>query len=315
MAETGRNGAVRRAGFHKNMALNRYMRQGKRVLLKVLIYAALFELSFLFLLPLIYILSNSAKSIEDYLDATVMLIPNAVHWLNYQEAVKVLQYWPSLKNTLEIVIPSSIGQLLSCALTGYGFARYHFPGKGMLYVILLIGLIVPPQTIIISLYSLFHQLGWLNSNLPFTVPAFFAQGLRGSLFILIFLQFFRTLPREMEEAARVDGAGSFRVFFQIMLPLVKPAIVLVGVFSFIWHWNDSFEPSIYFSSMESTTIATVLNALIYANSNINGIIPSDYVNEPILFACCLLLVFPLFVLYIFAQRFLTEGVERTGLVE
>jgi len=315
MLETGRKAVLARWTELRTWPLQRYLRIGKKLLFRSAIYLTLLQLSFLFLLPLLYILSNSIKPISDFIDPTKVWIPSRIEWSNFARAWEGMDFARGLKNTLTIVIPALIGQLLSCAVAGYGFGRYRFPGSGILFALILITLIVPPQTIIISLYSLFHGFGWLNTPMPFVVPAFFGQGLRGALFVLIFMQFFRSLPREMEEAARIDGAGAMRIFLQIMLPLVKPAIVIVVIFSFIWHWNDFYQPSLFINNGELTTLAVKLDTLIWALNSPNGHHVAKDLTEPILLAGCFLIVAPLFIIFLFAQRHLTEGIERTGIVE
>lgn len=290
----------------------RYARKGKSLFFKMLTYLVLLELSFIFVLPILYILSTSSKSIEDYLDSTIVWIPTAIHYFNFEQAFKGMYYMESLTNSLTVTLLACIGQVLSCAITGYGFGRYKFPGSGFLFSLVLLTLLVPPQTIIISLYSLFKELGWINTFYPFIIPSFFAHGLRGALFILIFRQFFRSLPTEIEEAARIDGAGAIRIFTTIMVPLAKPAIIIVGLFSLVWHWNDYYEPILYLNREEFYTLPIRLESL---GRNINDIFGSNTdagLNEPVIMAACFLIVAPLFILYILGQSFIKEGIERTG---
>lgn len=312
--EIGDNRVRLDTGWRGSLILGR-LRRVRRIAVHLLIYAVLAEFAFVFLVPLLYMFSTSAKSIEAYLDSTVGWVPPAIHWPNFLQAIQAMHLPEALFNSLLIAGIACAGQVLSCSAAGYGFGRYKFFGDGFLLALVLLTLIVPPQTIIISLFSLFHKLGWINTYYPFIVPAFFAQGLRGALFILIFRQFFRGLPREMEEAARVDGAGAFRVFRSIMLPLARPALFVVAIFSFVWHWNDSYEPAVYLNRESLFTLPIRLESLGITFKSMFGSNAELGLNEPITMAAALIVVAPMLVLYMFSQRFLTEGIERTGIVE
>lgn len=305
LAETWRN-AVKWLGHR-----SKWGRKGQKIVFRVLAFVVLLELSFVFIMPILYIMSTSAKSVEDYLDTTIGWIPSAIHWFNYSQAMEGIYFSQALANTLIIAAAACFGQVLSCAVTGYGFGRYKFPGSGLLFGLVLVSFIVPPQTIIISLFALFNKLGWINTYLPFIVPAFFAHGIRGALFILIFRQFFRGLPKEMEEAARIDGAGAVKTMAWIMFPLAKPAIFVVAVFSFVWHWNDYYEPYIYLNREKLYTLPVRLDSLGQSYKSLFG----AGLNEPVIMAACFLVVAPMLLLYMFSQRFLTEGIARTGIVE
>ena len=303
------------ANVGSSLRWQRWFRKGRRTLAYLLVYLVLLELALVFFLPILYMFSTSSKSIEAFLDPTSGWIPNAIHWDNYLQAMSAMYFQEAFLNSLLIAAAACIGQVFSCALAGYGFGRYRFWGSTFLLVLVLLTLIVPPQTIIISLFTLFHKLGWINTFYPFIVPAYLAQGLRGALFILIFMQFFRGLPKEMEEAARVDGAGAFRVFRTIMFPLARPAVFVVAVFSFVWHWNDYYEPAIYLNRESMFTLPIRLESLGTSfKSMFSGQIDAT-LNEPVTMAASMLVVLPMLVLYLFCQRFLVEGIERSGIVE
>jgi len=290
-----------------------YKKKVRRAIIQLSRYVVLLALSFIFVLPVLYMVATSFKSLGDLLDTTVVWLPNEIYWPNFEAAASGLHLETSFRNTLIVAVFASIGQIVSCSIAGYGFGRFRFPGHGLLFVLLLLSLLIPPQTIIISLFALFQKLGWLNSYWPFVVPAFFAQGLRGALFVLIFSQFFRNLPRELEEAARMDGAGPLKLFFVIMLPLARPALFLVGLFSFVWHWNDDYEPSLYLNSDMLYTLPLRLISLKTTPETMNlGSQAKQSINEPIIMAACLIVVVPLLILYLFAQRYLKGGIERSG---
>ncbi|MBP1991744.1 carbohydrate ABC transporter permease [Paenibacillus eucommiae] len=293
-----------------------YRKKSGHLLLHTAVYLIVLSLSFIFLLPVLYMLVTSFKSLGDLLDSTIVWIPRAIQWSNFVEAARGLHLEQSIRNTLIVSVIPCVGQLISCSIAGYGFGRFRFPGHNLLFGLLLLSLLIPPQTIIISLFTLFQKIGWLNTLWPFIVPSFFAQGLRGALFVLIFSQFFRNLPRELEEAARIDGAGPIRLFTVIMLPLARPALFLVALFSFVWHWNDYYEPSLYLNLDSLFTLPIWLLSIGAGpkstfDAGAGGQAGLGF-NEPIIMAACLIVVVPLMVLYVFAQRYLKEGVERTG---
>jgi len=291
----------------------KYFVRSKKWLMKAVVYVVLAEFAYIFLLPLFYMVSTSAMSLADFLDSSVVWIPNAVHYENFKVAIHGLNAARALLNTTMLTLLCCAGQLLSCSITGYGFGRYRFPGSRLFFGLVLLTLLVPPQTIILSLYSLFKELGWINSYYPFVVPSFFAHGLRGALFILIFRQFFQSLPQEMEEAARLDGAGAVRVFATVMAPLAKNAFILTGMFSFIWNWNDYYQPSM-FLNMES--LYTIPMRILLIESSIYsayGMNPDDGLDQPIVMAACVLIVAPLFLLYLFSQKYIKEGIQHTGM--
>jgi multiple sugar transport system permease protein len=298
------------------------IRPYREFVIRALIYIALIDIAFVLLYPLLYILINSFKTLNDFLDPTVLWIPTKVYFGNYTLAFKAMEFWKALKTSILITVPPAVGQLITCSLTGYVFARYEFPGKGFLFGLVILSFIVPPETTAVSNFYFFaslvkQKLGVtvVNTPWPFIAPAFFAAGLRGALFVIIFRQFFKGLPWELEEAARVDGAGPVRLFLQIMVPLALPAMLVVFLFSIVWHWNDYFNPLIFFNAenfplpLRVTTVGRGLDTVIGAGA------AQVQLNEPLMLAAAALVILPPLILYLFTQRFFVEGVERTGLVE
>jgi multiple sugar transport system permease protein len=213
---------------------------------------------------------------------------------------------------------AAILQTFACAVVGYGFARFRFPGRDRLFSLVLFAMIVPPHAVIIPLFILFKTLPaptetgtWLNSYWPFLGPAAIGMGLRGALFVFIFRQFFKGMPWELEDAGRIDGAGPFRVFFNIMLPPAQPAIVVVFLFSFVWHWNDSLQPTIYLSDVDKYFIMQRLSAVEAALADMRF---RAMWGTGVIMTSALLVVLPLLILYVFTQRFFVESIERTGLI-
>jgi multiple sugar transport system permease protein len=283
----------------------------KRLIGRVIVFILLMDVAFIFLLPVLRLASTAMMDTTDQHDPTVVWLPRHFAKDNFQRSFEALDYWQALRNTTLVSLAAALLQTLSAALVGYGFARLKFPGRDALFLLVLFSLIVPPQTIIIQLFVLYGKLNWLDSYLPFLVPSSLGMGLRGALFIFIFRQFFKGLPWELEDAAYIDGAGPLRVFFNIMLPLAQPAIVVVFLFSFVWHWNDSFEPSIYLTHPDKFFLTQHLSGLEAAMRALRMLMTG---NTGIIMAASLLVILPMLILYIFVQRYFVESIERTGLV-
>ncbi|HHV55002.1 MAG TPA: carbohydrate ABC transporter permease [Firmicutes bacterium] len=307
---------------------------------KAFIYLVLFDISFVFLSPVIYMVTTSLKTVADVLDPTIYWVPSGFNLDNFTLSWKALKYFPTwsaiqqawtsggivalytllktesafFRSTI-IAVLAAIGQVISCSLVGYGFARTKFPGREALFLLAMFTFLVPPQTIIIPLFIVYKQLHWIDTYRPFIVPAFFANGLRGAIFIFIFRQFFRGLPWELEDAARIDGAGWLTMYWRVMLPLAKPAIVVSFLFSLVWHWNDYFEPAIYLMNQENFTLPLRLSIFWTALNEVTGGQASRFFNEPLIMAASFLVIVPPLILYVFTQRLFVESVERTGLVE
>jgi multiple sugar transport system permease protein len=283
----------------------------KRLVSRVIVFLLLLDVAFIFLLPLMRLTSTSMMNTTDQHDPTVVWIPRQFANDNFDRSFAALDYWNALRNTALVSLAAALLQTLSAALVGYGFARLKFPGRDALFALVLFSLIVPPQTIIIQLFVLYSKFGWLDSYLPFLVPSGLGMGLRGALFIFIFRQFFKGLPWELEDAAYIDGAGPLRVFFSIMLPLAQPAIVVVFLFSFVWHWNDNFEPSIYLTHPDKFFLTQNLNTIESTMRALHMLMTG---NTGTIMAASLLVFLPLLILYFFVQRSFVESIERTGLV-
>lgn len=287
---------------------------------KIAVYIILTASAVLYLKPLFFMISTSLKTVPDLLDPTIQWLPTRLEWSNYTTAALGLKYFQSMGYTLFISVTAALLQLVSCALTGYAFARLVIPGKNFLFLIVLLTFLIPPQTVGISLFVMYSKLEWINTPYPFLVPAVFAQGLKGALFIIIFRQFFATLPKELEESGKMDGAGAFRTFWKIMLPLARPALLIVFLFSFVWHWNDYFEPSLY---IRNNSLIPLSISMEYLQQNLNPLAGSASgltggvfnLNEPIRMAAAFLVILPPLIVYGFAQRHFIEGIERTGIVE
>lgn len=315
--ELVRFGASRRAQRVNKLLLGQNVNDG--MLAKTIMIVLLSVIAFLYLKPIIYMISTSVKSLDDLIDPVVGLIPRSLHSKNYIDAWNGLKYPEAFTNTFIIAFFGSLFQVFSCAITGYALARLKFPGKSLCFVLIMITFLVPPEITIIPLYMIFSKLGWLNTPFVFLVPALLAQGMRGALFIIIFRQFFLSQPKALEEAAKIDGASVFRLFFRIMMPLASSACLVVFLFSFVWYWNMHFEPSMFLSkdfiplSLRLNELSTEL--LGNKSLSLSVAVGKDPISEGPKMAAAFLIILPPLLVYLVAQRWFTEGIERTGLVE
>ncbi len=291
----------------------------KAVVLRVGIYLVLFDLAFVFLYPFITMIIDALKSEEDLINSTVTWIPTSFYWQNFQTAFKQLDYVAFFKNSAIVTVFATLGHVISCSFIGYGFARYRFRGKGILFGGVILSMLVPVQVIIFPLYMNFSNWGWIDTYLPLIVPAFVGFGLRGGFYIFLFRQFMMGLPYEMEEAAKIDGCGPLKTFIKIILPMSRSSILVCAVLSIVWHWNDYFEPRIYLNSYKLAMLPSKLEPLYDALNKITA--EGDeaaaggtvIVNQAMCMAATFLVILPLLIAYTFVQKKFMEGVERSGL--
>ncbi|MDQ8734507.1 carbohydrate ABC transporter permease [Paenibacillus sp. LHD-38] len=281
-------------------------------------------LCFIILYPLIQKLSVVFRNRSDMYDPTVLWIPKSFTLDNVIKAMDAMNYWIAFKNTLFISAGTTLLQVLSCALAAYAFARLRFWGSEVLFFLVIFTIVVPPQTLMIPTYltyryfDFFGILGWFGQdgiNLidtvwPFIMSSSLAAGLKNGLYIFIFRQFFRAIPKELEEAAYVDGCGIGATFFRIILPNAIPAFITVILFSFVWQWNDSYFVSLFFNKEQVlSTQVSALTAQIYQTITNDPLYVSMILNTG-----TLLVMAPLIIMYMFVQRYFVESVERTGIV-
>ncbi|WNQ08986.1 carbohydrate ABC transporter permease [Paenibacillus aurantius] len=291
--------------------------EGMGVIALLLLYLLLVDVALMYLNPFLYMLSTMFKTTADLLDPTVKWIPTSMEWANLKLAWDGLQFPKALKSSLTISLASAGGQIVVCSLAGYSFARLKFPGRNLLFGLLVFSFLIPPQTLIIPLYVLYRKLDLLGSPMAIITPALLGHGLRGALFVIIFRQFFSTLPKELEDAALIDGAGPFRVYWKVMVPLAKPAVLVVFLFSFVWHWNETFITGLVLngSDLPLSVSLSHLDKVLRGMYGGDGTEPSFDLNETIRMAASFLIIMPPLIVYLIAQRWFVEGVERTGLVE
>jgi multiple sugar transport system permease protein len=226
-----------------------------------------------------------------------------------------MQYWKTLTQTLMYSGLFSLLHVLICSMGGYGFARFKFPGSGVLFALVIITIVVPVHSYMVPLYMSFRYffgLNLINTWWAMGLLTVTGVGLRSGLYIYIFRQFFRGLPKEIEEAAFVDGAGPFYTYARIMMPNAVPAAVTVLLFAFVWHYNDIFYADLLMSKMN--LMPTMLGGLGETFANAFPGIPSNLVIQMVVYAGVLLAIAPILTLYMFLQRFFVEGLERSGIV-
>jgi multiple sugar transport system permease protein len=310
---------------YKSNRSDKYVLKAKRIFLgmqgtdgllfKILIYGLLIGIGFVYLYPLLYMGDYSFKSLDDLLNPLVDWIPTHLYFGNYSQANQVLSFFPTLMETLYVTVLPSAAQTAISAIIGYGLARFDFRGKKVIFALVLATFIIPPQVTLIPKYIFFNELHLLGSIKAFLFPAILGQGLNSAIFILIFYQFFRMIPKSLEEAAQIDGAGHFRIFFTIAIPMAVPAIIISFLFSFVWYWNETYLAAIYFGD-NLTTLPLQLEKFVatYQKMFPAGMgLGKNQINEGIKMAGTLLSILPLLIVYFITQRWFVEGVDRSGI--
>lgn len=284
-------------------ARSRAVGGGRSQVIDVLWYVMLGAMAVIFLFPFFWTISSSLKSpFELYLFPPVW-IPSELNWWNYTRVLEKVPFLGWIFNSVWVVVLATSGIVLTSSLAAYAFARFTFRGRDLVFLATLGTMMLPSQVTLIPQFVLFHQLGWINSLLPLWVPFWFG----GTAFdIFLIRQFLMTLPRDLDEAARIDGAGDFRVLWQVLLPLCKPVLATVAVISFIARWNDFIEPMIYINSAELFTVAVGLN---FFRSVPESGIPLDH----LLMAASVMTTLPCIVLFFLAQRFFVQGIVLSGI--
>ena len=284
-------------------------------------------ISYVILSPLIGIFASSFFSNEDKYSPIVYLIPQAPTLERYWLAILRMDYFSVLGNTMLYVLGLTVIQLVICSMAGYGFARFNFPLKKVFFACVIITIVLPSHTIMFPLYTTFQNfnpfgiVGLFNSgsgvNLlgspwPVFIMTLFGVGLRSGLYIFIFNQFFRGMPREIEEAAFIDGAGSVRTYLQVMMPNASAAIITVTIFSVVWQYNDIFLGRL-FNVSDSILLSRKIGSLQATISNLDQI-RDPSISTLYVYAGIVLLILPLLLIYVFMQKYLIEGIERSGIV-
>jgi multiple sugar transport system permease protein len=271
-------------------------------LTKFAVYAALIMLSIPAILPLLWMVSTSLKTNAQIFgngDLNLKaLIPSPLETSNYPAALQNMPFLVYLRNTLLLCIFGVVGAVTSSAVVAYGFAKIEFPGRNTLFGLMIATMALPGQVTMIPIFSLFRSLGWYGSYLPLIVPAFTAS----AYYVFLLTQFFKTIPTEMSEAARVDGATEWRIFLQLIIPLSRPALATCALFQFIGTWNDFLGPLLYLNDPAKYTLAYGLQQFV---SHYGGFFAQ-------LMAAATIFTLPIIILFFFAQRTFIQGISTTG---
>ena len=265
-------------------------------------HTGLIALSLLMIYPLIWLVVSSLRP-NDLIFRDPSIILQDLTFDNYVTGWDALRhpFTLYLANTAILVLGAIIGNLVSCSMAAYAFARLQFRGRVLFFAIMLATIMLPIHVIIVPQYVIFSQLGWVNTFLPLLVPKFLATE---AFFVFLMVQFIRSLPKELDEAARIDGAGHLRIFLQVLLPLMVPALATTAIFTFIWTWSDFFGQLIYLTSQANFTVSLALRQFLDASSssNFGG-----------MFAMSVVSLLPLFIAFLLGQRYLVKGIATTGI--
>lgn len=316
------------------MNKTKVLNHGRKTFFSILRAAILIEIGFIVLYPVLYMLSMAFRPVEQMYNPNVIWVPLSLTMDNIKQVAEFMDFPKAAWTTLYLDVISAVLQTFVCCIVGYGFARFNFKGKNILFAVVIFTIVVPPSTTLISSYLqyrsfdvayIFSAFNWIFTgnfegikllNTPFVMwlPALFGMGIRSGLFIFMFRQSFMEMPKEFEEAAYIDGCGSYKCFLKIMLPNAKTIIITVLLFSLVWYYNDT-----YFSATYMDSLRTISTSLEYLNENLATLSPTGAVMDryqvvTLVQAACLLAITPLTVFYIIMQRHFTESVQRSGLV-
>ncbi len=272
----------------------------QRLVGRVFLHAILILLGITFMVPLVWTLSTSLKLPGLVFTRPIQWIPDPVRWENYREVWTILPMHLFIRNTMIISVASVIGAIISTSLCGFSFARLRWPGRNQLFALVVGTMMLPGAVLLVPQFILFRTLGWIDTFLPLIVPAWLGGG---AFYIFLYRQFCSNIPYEMDEAAIMDGAGFFRIYWQIILPLTRPALITIGLFSFLSHYNDFMGPLIFINSLEKQTLELGLQTFqtLYGT------------HWELMMAGAVIVVLPLLVIFFIGQRFFIQGIVMTGL--
>ena len=250
-------------------------------------------------IPVGWVILTSFKDAKQIFAWPPMIFPDPIRWDNYINVVQQIPFLRFAVNSLFIAVMNIIGRILSCSIVAFTFARMRFPGRDLLFMLLLSTMMIPHQVTLIPTFALFQKLGWVGTYLPLIVPSFFGD----AFFIFLMRQYIMTLPRDLDEAARIDGATTWDIFLRIIMPLCIPPLVLITVLTFLWKWNEFLNPLIYLSDYDSYTIQLGLNML---KGRFN-------IQWGMIMAGSLLAMSPCVIIYFLTQKYLIGGIANVGI--
>ena len=285
------------------------------LIFNVVLYLLLIAIGFVYLYPLLFMLVTSLKSPEDLLNPMVQWIPSELYVGNYEKAYRVLNYPRTFASSVLVSVVPSLLQTVVASLVGYGLARYHFRGKHLILLLILATFIIPAQNTVIPQMLTYRELGLLGSIWSLILPAIMGQGFRSAIFILIFYQTFLTLPKALEEAARLDGASELTIFLRVALPTAIPAYIISILFSTVWYWNETYLTVIFLEG-GTQTLPMQLSQFVQAYENLyppGTVNIFDRLNEAVKLAGTFLNILPLLFMYFLLQKWFVESVDRSGI--
>ena len=314
------------------MQINRNKLRDKSIdsMIFVVRWLLIMAVGYIILFPLIQMISQSVMTQEQYTDTSVVWVPKAISMINFKVAWQTLEYPKTLLWTVIVNVVSALIQVVTCAFTAYGFSRFNFKGKNFFMALLIFSIIVPSQMTVIPSYINFRNfdvLGILegigdifgknikpnivDTPLTFYLPSLLSVGLSSGLIIFIYMQFFKGLPKELEEAASIDGASALGTFLRIVMPSSGVAIVSVLILSVIWHWNEYFLSVMYFSNSNTLSVRLANLRMYLQNSGVDA---QMAVTTGIIKAACLLFILPMLIMYLFLQKKFIQSIDRVGIV-
>jgi ABC-type glycerol-3-phosphate transport system permease component len=272
----------------------------KRRLAGTSVHLVLIFIAALSLVPLLYMVITSLKERGREFAYPIEWLPDPVVWSNYRTALDTVPAWTFLGNTLLVTGLTLVGGLLSSSLAAYGFARMRFPGRDFLFMLMLSGMMLPYMVTLIPQFVLFRELGWINTLLPLIVPAFFGGT---PFYIFLLRQFFKGIPTDLEDAAKLDGAGFFRIWWTVAMPLAKPALATVAILSILHHWNDFLGPLVYLHTQDNWTLALGIRLFRDAYQ----------VNFNLMMAYAVMMTIPVFTVFFMFQKYFVRGIAISGM--
>ena len=281
----------------------------------IVLYALLIAIGFIYLQPLLFMFITSIKSPTDLLNPMVQWVPTELYLGNYEKGLRVLNYSQTLLTSILISVVPSLLQTMVASIVGYGLARYRFWGKPIIFLLILATFIIPPQNTVIPQMLTYRNIGLLGNPLALILPALMGQGFKSAIFILIFYQSFISMPKVLEESARLDGASDLRIFVTIAMPSALPAYIVSLIFSIVWYWNETFLTVIFLEG-GVTTLPMQLSRFTQAYENLYppGVVNIfDRLNEAVKMSGTFLNILPLLLMYFILQRWFVQSVEMTGI--
>lgn len=266
---------------------------------KALQYLLLLLVGAFFLIPFLWLLSTSLKNNQQVFSNPPQWIPSPIQWQNYVDAFTQIPYLQYIINSVSVTLLAVIGNVLSAPLVGYAFSKLHWRGRDKVFLLVLATMMLPFQVTMIPLYSMYVKLGWINTYLPLILPDFFGK----AYFVFLMRQFFNNIPNELLEAGRIDGASEFRIYWNLILPLARPAVVTVALFAFVWSWTDFLGPLIFLTNPEKWTISLGLSQFT----------TSYGFQWSQLMAASAIFIIPMLIFFFFMQKSFIEGISTSGL--